>query len=36
LDRDNLQNIRKLSPPEQVEEYVKDVEDMAMKLKADG
>ena len=32
LDRDNLQNIRKLSPPEQVEEYVKDVEDMALKL----
>lgn len=36
LDRDNLQNIRKLSPPEQVEQYVKDVEDMALKLKADN
>jgi REP element-mobilizing transposase RayT len=35
LDRDNLQNIRKLSPPEQVEEYVKDVEEMVLKLKAD-
>lgn len=35
LDRDNLQNIRKLSPPEQVEQYVKDVEDMVLKLKAD-
>ena len=33
LDRDNSQNIRKLSPPEKVEEYVKDVEDMASKLK---
>jgi len=32
LDRDNLQNIRKLPPPEKVEEYVKDVEDMALKL----
>jgi len=36
LDRDNLQNIRKLSPPEQVEQYVKDVEDMVLKLKADN
>jgi REP element-mobilizing transposase RayT len=35
LDRDNLQNIRKLSPPEKVEEYVKDVEEMVLKLKAD-
>jgi len=35
LDRDNLQNIRKLSPPERVEEYVKDVEEMVLKLKAD-
>jgi REP element-mobilizing transposase RayT len=36
LDRDNLQNIRKLSPPEQVEQYVKDVEDMVLKLRADN
>ncbi|MCI0552504.1 MAG: transposase [Anaerolineae bacterium] len=36
LDRDNAQNTRKLSPPENVEEYVKDVEDMALKLKADN
>src|SRR5688500_23792 len=36
LDRDNSQNIRKLSPPERVEEYVEDVEDMASKLKADN
>ena len=36
LDRDNAQNIRKLSPPEKVEEYVKDVEDMALKLRADN
>ncbi len=35
LDRDNAENIRKLSPPEKVEEYVKDVEDMVLKLKAD-
>jgi putative transposase len=28
LDRDNTRNIRKLSPPEKVEEYVKDVEEM--------
>jgi REP element-mobilizing transposase RayT len=35
LDRDNIQNIRKLSPPETVEEYVKDVEEMVLKLKAD-
>jgi REP element-mobilizing transposase RayT len=34
LDRDNLQNIRKLSPPVQVAEYVNDVEDMVLKLKA--
>jgi REP element-mobilizing transposase RayT len=32
LDRDNFQNIRKLSPPETVEEYVKDVEEMVLKL----
>ena len=31
LDRDNAQNIRKLSPPETVEEYVKDVQDMILK-----
>ncbi|MDO9300302.1 MAG: hypothetical protein Q7T89_02925 [Anaerolineales bacterium] len=36
MDRDNSQNIRKLLPPEQVEEYVKDVEEMALKLKADN
>ena len=35
LDRDNLQNIRKLSPPERVDEYVKDVEEMVLRLKAD-
>ena len=34
LDRDNLQNIRKLSPPEKAEEYTKDVEEMVLKLKA--
>ena len=28
LDRDNLQNIRKLSPPENMDEYLKDVEEM--------
>jgi len=33
LDRDNPQNIHKLSPPEQVDEYVKDIEDMVLKLK---
>jgi len=33
-DRDNLQNIRKLSPPEKIEAYTKDVEDMILKLKA--
>lgn len=36
LDRDNLENIRKLSPPEKVEEYVQDVEEMVLKLKADA
>jgi REP element-mobilizing transposase RayT len=35
-DRDNAQNIRKLSPPEKVEEYVKDVEEMSLKLKTDN
>ena len=34
LDRDNGQNVRKLPPPERVEEYVKDVEEMVLKLKA--
>jgi REP element-mobilizing transposase RayT len=33
LDRDNTQNIRKLSPPASVEEYVMDVEEMVLKLK---
>jgi len=32
-DRDNFQNIRKLSPPERAEEYTKDVEEMVLKLK---
>jgi len=36
LDRDNAQNIRKLSPPEEVDDYIKDVEEMALKLKADN
>ena len=31
LDRDNSQNIRKLSLPQKVEEYVKDVEEMVLK-----
>ena len=35
LDRDNARNIRKLSPPESVDEYVKDVEEMMVKLKAE-
>jgi putative transposase len=34
-DRDNAQNVRKLSPPERVEEYVKDVEEMTLNFKAD-
>jgi len=34
LDRDNLQNIRKLSPPESVDEYVRDVEEMVLKLRS--
>ena len=29
-DRDNLQNIRKLPPPDRVEEYIKDLEEMAL------
>ncbi len=32
-DRDNADNRRKLSPPEQVAEYVKDVEELVIKLK---
>ncbi len=32
LDRDNLQNIRKLSPPENADEYLKDVQEMVLKL----
>ena len=36
LDRGNTQNIRKLSPPEKVEDYVKDVEEMILKLRADN
>jgi len=35
LDRDSLQNIRKLSPPETVDEYVKDVQEMVLKSRAD-
>ena len=31
LDRDNAQNTRKLSAPEEVDEYIKDVEEMALK-----
>lgn len=34
VDRDNLQNIRKLPPPERAEEYTKDVEEMVLQLKA--
>jgi len=34
LDRDNAQNIRKLSPPKQVDEYIKDVEELILKSKA--
>jgi REP element-mobilizing transposase RayT len=33
LDRDNAQNTRKLSPPEEVDEYIKDVEEMTLRLK---
>ena len=36
LDRDNAQNTRKLSPPEKPEDYVRDVEDLVLKLKADN
>jgi hypothetical protein len=35
MDRDNALNIRKLHPPEKVEEYVKDVGEMVLKIKAD-
>ena len=31
LDRDNAQNIRKLSAPENMDEYIKDVEEMTLK-----
>lgn len=34
LDRDNSQNIRKLSSPETADEYRKDVDDMVLELKA--
>jgi len=30
---DNAQNIRKLAPPEQVDEYVRDFEDLILKSK---
>ena len=33
LDRDNAQNARKLSPPDQVDEYIRDIEDLVLKLK---
>ncbi|MEP6896319.1 MAG: hypothetical protein ABI986_11990, partial [Chloroflexota bacterium] len=33
LDRDNAQNTRKLSAPEQVDEYIKDVEELILKSK---
>jgi hypothetical protein len=36
LDRDNALNTRKLSPPEKVEEYLKDVEDTVLKRKSDN
>ena len=36
LDRDNARNIRKLSPSESVDEYVKDVEEMALKIRVDN
>ena len=36
LDRDNLQNIRKLSPPEVVEEYTLDIEEMVLKSKVNA
>jgi putative transposase len=36
LDRDNARNIRKLSPPESVDEYVKDVEELVMKIKTNN
>jgi hypothetical protein len=34
LDRDNSQNVRTLSPPEMVEEYLTDVEDMVSQCRA--
>ena len=36
LDRDNAQNIQRLSPPEKVEEYLKDIEDMVLKIKVNS
>lgn len=36
LDRDNTKNARKLSPPERTEEYVKDVQEMVLKTKAES
>jgi hypothetical protein len=35
LDRDNAQNIRRLSPHQEVEEYVRDAEDMVLNLKVE-
>ena len=35
LDRDNARNLRKLSPPERVDEYIEDVQDIVLKFKAD-
>ncbi|MBN1453718.1 MAG: hypothetical protein JW963_22080 [Anaerolineales bacterium] len=32
LDRDNLENLRKLSPPEKVEEYLEDVKDLIAEM----
>jgi putative transposase len=32
LDRDSAQNIRRLCPPQKVDEYVKDAEDMVLNL----
>jgi putative transposase len=34
LDRDNSRKLRKLSPPERVDEYVRDVDNMVLKSKA--
>ncbi len=32
MDRDNLENLRKLSPPEKVEEYLEDIEELPTNL----